>query len=93
MAKTAKEEGQAVEVEVSWEDVASLPTTYANQAIVSHAGGNEFYLLFGEVMLPVTAGLRGEGVDKVSVRPVAKIALSPSTMMRVAAAVQKNVAR
>ncbi len=86
----AKTEVQAVKLR--WDDNTGLPTVYANQAIVSHAGGHEFYLIFGEALVPAVV-LQGESIEEVHVRPVAKIALTPQTMMRVADAVQQNVAR
>ncbi len=88
----AKAEIQQV-VDLRWEEHGNLPTVYANHAIVSHAGGNEFYLIFGEAIPPTAAVAHGESVERVPIRPVAKVALSPSTMMRLANAVQQNVAR
>ena len=67
----------------------ALQTVYANHLMVSHASGNEFYLIFGEAS-PPTAMLRGEVPKHVSIRPVVKIAVSPGSMMRMAAAIEKN---
>ena len=76
-------------VGLQWEDAEDLQTVYVNHLMVSHASGDEFYLIFGEAS-PPTAILRGEVPEHVSIRPVVKIAVSPGSMMRMAALIEKN---
>jgi hypothetical protein len=87
----AKDEPTTHVVEIRWDDVEALPTVFANHVVVTHASGDEFYLIFGEAG-PPSALLRGERPSHIKIRPVAKIALSPGSMMRIAAAIQQNAA-
>lgn len=68
-----------------------LPTVYANQLLISHAGP-EFYLIFGE-LVPPTVVAEGRLPDKIDIKPVVKIAVSPESMLRVADAIATNVQR
>jgi len=76
-------------VPLKWGDIEELPTLFANHAIVSHATGDEFYIIFGESGPPGEV-LRGERPSQVTIRPVAKIALSPGSMLRIAKAIHTN---
>lgn len=63
---------------------------YANHAYLTYAGQNEFYLVFGE--LGPQVGLNIENPpEAMEIRPVAKIAVSPPNMLRMAAAIRENV--
>ena len=73
-------------IPLQWRDIDELPALYANQVLVSYASGNEFYIVFGEVEQPLAALARGETVEHVEIRPVAKIVMSPPAMQRAAAA-------
>lgn len=82
-----------MEVELRWEDASTLPTLYANQAYITHAAG-EFYLIFGEVQLPILLDTTREAPATrrvFAVKPVAKLALTPRTMKAILAAMSKNV--
>jgi hypothetical protein len=76
-------------VRLEWEDVEDLQTLYANHIVVTHASGDEFYLVFGEAA-PPTAFLQRQTIDRVPIRPVAKIAVSPGSMFRIAQAITQN---
>ena len=78
-------------IELRWGDIDELPTLFANHVVITHASGDEFYLIFGEAG-PPSEILRGEPLSHIKIRPVAKIALSPGSMLRIAAAVQQNAA-
>lgn len=78
---------QAVKLE--WEGIEDLPTVYANHIVVTHASGDEFYLVFGEAA-PPTAFIQRQTIDRVPIRPVAKIAVSPGSMLRIAQAISQN---
>jgi len=87
----ADDVSQGVEktLKLEWLSDESLPTLYANQAIISHASGDEFYLILGEASVPPSILI--DQIDTVSVRPVARIAFSPGSMMRIANAITTNV--
>ena len=81
-------------VKLRWQPAEDLPTIYANHLQVSHAGMQDFFLIFGEAHAPAQALAGGEEEDikEVAVRPVAKIALSPGTMIAISNAISMNIA-
>lgn len=88
--------GEVVEIEIVWpETVKDLPTTYANQLLISHAGP-EFFLVFGIVTPPVPPADReldlGE-MDALEVSPVVKIAISAEAMLAMAETIKTNIER
>jgi len=79
------------DIPVRWrEGIEEMPTSYANHFFISHAGP-EFLLIFGVVTPPTI--LPGEEYlfEELKALPVAKIAVSPETMIRIAEAIQDNV--
>lgn len=86
MAQRAKEKHT---VKLEWDEIEGLPTIFANQIAVTHASGEEFYLVFGEVS-PPTEMFRHEKTERVLIRPVAKIAIPPGSMLRIAQVIQNN---
>jgi hypothetical protein len=66
MVKRAKEgqEEEAVQLRLRWQDHSQLPTLYANQVYMTHAG-NEFYVIFGEVQLPVLVNVTPETISPI----------------------------
>ncbi len=87
--KTAK---PVTAVKLQWEEAGDLPTLYANQLIISHVTGEEFYLVFGEASPPLGL-VSGEPIEAVNIRPVAKVAIASSAMVRLSAAIQQNVSQ
>ena len=86
-----KAKGTTASIPVEWSTADHLPTVYANHLLISHAGP-EFYLIFGELVPP--AVLKEDQLpDKVDIKPVAKIAVSPDAMLRFAEAIATNVQR
>ena len=84
-----KRDKDAVVIPVYWKAPDGLPSLYANQLLISHAGG-EFYLFFGEETPPLA--LKAEDVpDHLQVVPVAKIVVAPEAMLRFAEAIQANI--
>ncbi len=88
--------GEVVEIKIVWpETVKDLPTIYANQLLISHAGP-EFFLVFGIVTPPVPPADRepdlGE-MDALEVSPVVKIAVSAEAMLAMAGTIKTNVER
>ena len=89
---TAREE-QEVKIPLRWPEKVDLPTIYANNLFISHAG-QEFFLIFGEVTPPVWTEATPEQLRKlksIEIKPVAKIAISPEAMPAIAKAIQENV--
>jgi hypothetical protein len=84
---------RAIEIQVRWGDDSELTTIYANNLFISHAGA-QFYLIFGELMKPLIMDVEGEK-DRVpshlTVKPVAKIAVSPEVMELMVKAINDNV--
>lgn len=67
---------KTVSVPLIWQSPRDLPTIYANDVYVTHAG-REFQMVFGEMQLPVVNQDIGESVE---VKPVAKIVVSYGMM-------------
>ena len=76
-------------VRLEWGDIGELPTIFANQVAVTHASGEEFYLIFGEASPPTEMFKPGK-LERVSIKPVAKIAIPPGSMLRIAQVIFKN---
>lgn len=72
-----QEQGQVsagtIQIPLKWDSVRDVPTVYANQLYVTHAGG-EFYLVFGEVVLPAPDAT-ASAIDHLDVKPLVKIAV------------------
>ena len=84
---------EEIEFRVVWEHEDSLPVLYSNQLIISHSGGSEFYLLFGHLSPPLPPNLTAEGKKSefVSVKPIARIVVSPSAMENFIEAMSRNI--
>ena len=94
---TRAPEGDSVTLPLRWASADSLTTLYANHLIVSHAGDGEFYLTFGEPPPLLVADFReaanrGLLPKEVTIKPVARLALSPKTMESVVRALTVNLA-
>ncbi|MCC7353272.1 MAG: DUF3467 domain-containing protein [Anaerolineae bacterium] len=75
------------------ESLAEYPTIYANHLFITHTG-SEFYLVFGEAVPFTPANLSPEKLEtlkSVSIKVVAKIAVSPPAMLAMASVIQANV--
>ncbi|MBM3301000.1 MAG: DUF3467 domain-containing protein [Deltaproteobacteria bacterium] len=84
---------EEVTLRLRWQDASDLPTLYANQVYVSHAGG-EFYVVFGEVQQPILLNLTPDDLQKmgeIQVKPVAKLVFTPEAMASVLKALTDNV--
>lgn len=66
-----------VSLRLEWGTIDDLPTLYANQMFITHAG-QEFYLVFGEVA-PVLFN-KDNPPDHLEIKPVAKLAIAPDNM-------------
>ncbi|MCZ7568232.1 MAG: hypothetical protein M5U01_06550 [Ardenticatenaceae bacterium] len=75
-------------ISIKWpENAGDVPTHYANMLWITH-GGPEFFLVFGEIVPPPP----GSSVpEQLTVRPIAKIAISPLIMPEIARIIHDNV--
>jgi hypothetical protein len=89
-AKQDDSETQGFTVQIQWESAKDIPTIYANHLHISHAGGNEFYLVFGELG-PQTDLDMNNPPECLEIKPVARIGISSPNMIRFAQAIQENV--
>ena len=82
---------ESIAIKLVWEDTNDIPTTYANNIYITHAG-NEFFLVFGE--LSPLMELDPEKIPaEFMVKPVAKIAITPDNMLKFAEVISVNVAK
>lgn len=79
-----------VQARLRWQDTAGLPTLYANQVYITHAG-TEFYVVFGEVQLPVLVNVRPEDIGELEVKPVAKLVFTPEAIIPIVEAMADNL--
>jgi hypothetical protein len=86
-----QQSGAVREVTVRWaETVEQMPTSYANHLFISHAGP-EFFLIFGVVTPPAVVPGSEHDFEDLQAVPVAKIAVSPETIVRMARTIEENV--
>jgi hypothetical protein len=78
-----------VEVKLRWESDEDLETIYVNHLRVTHAGP-EFYLIFGELPMPVILG-EEEAPSELVVYPKVRLAISPKQIKSIAEVLYKNV--
>ena len=83
-------EVKGVAIRLQWESAEDVPTTYANHLYISHAGGNEFYLTFGELGPQVDLD-KDNPPECLKIRPVAKLAVSPPNMVRFLEVMRDNI--
>ena len=79
-----------VQIRLRWQDASDLPTLYANQVYITHAG-TEFYVVFGEVQLPVLTNKKPEELEELQVKPVAKLVFTSEGIVPVVQAMADNV--
>ena len=83
---------QAKAIRVVWGSEENTELVYANQIYVSHAGGTEFNVVFGQLSPPLTVGLReSELPDQLEIKPVAHIIASPDVMRAFVHALVENL--
>ena len=93
MAKEDSEvtEQDTVQVPIKWGSGEHLDTVYVNQLFISRAGV-EFYLVFGELVMPVS--LRPEEIPKaLEIAPRVRLAVTPEAMRNMSRVMQEIVER
>jgi hypothetical protein len=81
-------------IRILWDPGEDIQLVFANQLNISHAGGKEFHLTFGQLIPPIVFGLEEDEIpDSISVKPVAKIVVSPDVMQEFVTAMNDNYQR
>ncbi len=81
-------------IRILWDAGENIPSVFANQLYISHAGGKEFHLTFGHLTPPIVFGLEEDEIpDSINVKPVAKIVVSPDVMEEFVNAMNENFQR
>ncbi len=95
MATRKRADGKAADrrktVKVSWDpkSAAEFPTLYSNHWVIGHVAGQVGYIYFGEVSaLPIIKAT--DYPDELTVRPLAKVALSLPDLKRLANAISEH---
>ena len=84
-----------IELKLRWDDASALPTLYANQVYITHAGG-EFFVIFGEVQVPILLNVTPEEFSRhafVTVKPVARLVMTPEGMRAIVDAMTRNLSQ
>jgi hypothetical protein len=89
MSEEHDEKEVTVELPVVWQSSDDLPTVYASQLFITHAGG-EFYLVFGELAIPMIT-TPDKLPESIAILPVAKIAVTAENIVRFAGALNTNI--
>ncbi|MFZ5821952.1 MAG: DUF3467 domain-containing protein [Chloroflexota bacterium] len=82
---------ESVAIRLVWGDSANIPTIYANNLYITHAG-SEFFLVFGE-MSPIMELDIEKMPEELIIKPVAKIVIAPENMVKFADVISGNVAK
>ncbi|OGO75509.1 MAG: hypothetical protein A3K41_02515 [Chloroflexi bacterium RIFOXYD12_FULL_57_15] len=81
-------------VRLVWDSADDLPALYSNHLIVTHGGESEFHIIFGHLTPPlILAESLDEIPDRLVIKPVAKIVVTPQTMRKFIEAMNKNLER
>ena len=84
-------EQDTVQVPLKWGSGEHLDTVYVNHLSISGAGA-EFYLVFGELVMPVS--LRPEEIPRtLEIVPKVRLAVTPEAMRNMARVMQEIVER
>ena len=85
----AKLDGKVVKL--IWPPAEELHGLYANQMLVAHGEG-EFHLIFGQ-LTPPFAMSQEEIPDQVTIKPIAKIVVTPQFLRKIISTLIKNIER
>jgi hypothetical protein len=93
----ADESPEQVQIPVVWVGVDDMPVLMSNEAVVQHAGPDEFLLTFGLLTPPLLRGTPEEQAEQarslgyVAIRPVARIGLTRQRLEAVLQVLQENL--
>ncbi len=87
--KVNAHKSERIEIRTRWGSSDHLPTLYANELLITHAG-REVYIVFGETIPPLV--LKKEDLPaELTIKPVARIAVSRDAMKKFADAIITNL--
>ncbi len=90
--KEAKLEGKVVRL--VWSSADDLPALYSNHLLVTYGGGSEFHIIFGHLTPPLVVTESPEDIpDVFTIKPIAKIVVTPQTMNKFIDVMTKNLER
>ncbi len=85
----AEKHARAVQVRLKWASAKDLVTVYVNHMTITHAG-TEFYLTFGELLVPPF--MEAQDVpEELEITPKVRLAISPEAMNAIARVIQENL--
>jgi hypothetical protein len=91
-------EGEYRQVPIVWENPDSIPVFFANQFIIQHFQ-DEFILTLGQMVPPAILGDEQDRetqlreIEKVSVRPLARIAFTRARLLELVSALDAHLAK
>jgi len=90
--KPTKAQLEGKVVRLVWDSADDLPMLYSNHLFVTHGGGTEFHIVFGQLTPPlILPESAAEIPDQLVIKPVAKIVVTPQTMEKFIEAMTKNL--
>jgi hypothetical protein len=92
---TQKDDDKAfqIEAELSWGSLEGVPTIYANQLYIGFTR-TEFYLVFGDLVLPLILNPSQENLPKeLAVTPSVRLVVSHAAMVEFAKAINQNLGK
>lgn len=93
------QDDKGIPVRLEWSDATSLPIMRADQVSIMFMREGEFILTLGQVSPPVLSGsesetqAQAEHLDRVAIRPLARLGLSRATVAEFASVLQQNLTR
>jgi len=78
-----------VRIPLEWDEEADVPTVYANQVLISHAGP-EFCIVFGFVVPPLNTS---ELPDTLRIQPQVRVIIAREAMPAIVHALTDNLRR
>ena len=91
MTKDNKNQEKVRDVPLKWGANENVPVYYANQLFIGHTN-NEFYLVFGDVQVPLLINpSKAEIPKELIIKPVARVMLTPNAMQEFTKAMNINL--
>jgi hypothetical protein len=87
-AKKKDSQSELIQLKMHWGPTTDLETIYVNHMAITHSGP-EFYLIFGELPMPLVLG-EGEIPDELEIIPKVRLAITPLQMKNMSEAIYEN---
>ncbi len=89
MEDCGQEKSTVIQVALHWKEDPNLQTIYVNQMSITHTGP-EFYLVFGELVMPAIVP-PGNFPDELEIVPKVRLAITPAQMEVISDVIAQNV--